>query len=281
MQGRQLDKDASMKECFLVLDRGGGPNTVYPMMDESTIGRSSDNTISLFDKSVSRNHAKVTFQEGAWLLEDLNSANGIIFDGERVDKVVLASGNSFKIGEFSFQFIEREIPEARDHFFETISILSDSIAVQGLPVENLKAESWWRRKLEGAINEIPFFSHLKETERKEMVDGGTLHIFNAGEMIIRKGDEGRSIYVILEGRVKSYMEGPNSEEMEVAALRTSQFFGERSFFTEKPSEIPVVAVEKSLIIEFSYKNMQKLIQKHPPTETIILNNYENRLAESR
>lgn len=270
-----------MIDFFLILDRGAGPNTIYPLMDESTIGRSPDNTISLFDKTVSRNHAKITSQEGVWLLEDLNSVNGIIFNGECVDKVVLASGNTFKIGRFTFRFIEREIPEARDHFFETISILSDSIGVQGLPAENLKAESWWGRKLQDAINEIPFFFHLKETERKKMVDGGTLHIFNAGEMIIRKGDEGRSIYVILEGRVQSYIEGHNSEELELAVLGASQFFGERSFFAEKPGEILVVALEKSLIIEFNYINMKKLIQKHPPTETVILNYYKDRLAESR
>ena len=270
-----------MKDCFLILDRGAGPNTIYPLMEESTIGRSSDNTISLFDKTVSRNHAKVTFQKGVWLLEDLNSANGIILNGKNVEKVALASGHTFKIGKFKFRFIEREIPEARDHFFETISILSDSIGVKGLPAENLKAESWWRQKLQDTINEIPFFSHLEERERKEMVDGGTLHIFNAGETIIQKGDEDRSIYVILEGRVKSYIEGHDGEDLELTALGVSQFFGERSFFTGKPSEILVVAQEKSLIIEFNYINMQKLIQKHPPTETIIINYYKDRLAESR
>ena len=112
-----------MKDCFLFLNKGPGPSTVYPLLDEVTIGRSTDNSICLPDKAVSRNHARVSYQEGAWTVEDLGSANGIIFNGERVEKVVLSSGDIFKIGNFTFRFEEKDIPEARDQFFETITIL--------------------------------------------------------------------------------------------------------------------------------------------------------------
>ena len=112
-----------MKDGFLILDSGSGPNTVYPLIDEVTIGRSTDNAICLPDKTVSRNHARVSFQEGAWTLEDLGSSNGVIFNGKRVDTVVLSSEDIFKIGKFTFKFVEKDIPEARDQFFDTITIL--------------------------------------------------------------------------------------------------------------------------------------------------------------
>lgn len=112
-----------MKDSFLILDIGPGPNTIYPLIDEVTIGRSSDSSICIPDKTVSRNHARVSFQEGAWTIEDLGSANGIIFNGKRVDTLVLTSEDTFKIGKFTFQFVEKDIPEARDQFFETVTIL--------------------------------------------------------------------------------------------------------------------------------------------------------------
>ncbi len=112
-----------MKDCFLFLSRGSGPSTGYPLFEEVTIGRSQDNSICLDDDSVSRKHARVSFQEGAWTVEDLGSTNGIIYKGKRVEKLILSSGDIFQIGNFIFRFTEADIPEARDQFFETITIL--------------------------------------------------------------------------------------------------------------------------------------------------------------
>jgi pSer/pThr/pTyr-binding forkhead associated (FHA) protein len=113
----------AMKDAFLFLSQGPGPSTGYPLLGEETIGSSPDNTISLPDETVSPDHARVSFQEGAWTVEDLGSASGIIFKGKRVNKVVLASGDTFQIGSFIFHFTEADIPEARDQFFETVTIL--------------------------------------------------------------------------------------------------------------------------------------------------------------
>ena len=113
----------AMKDAFLFLSQGPGPSTGYPLLGEETIGSSPDNTISLPDETVSPDHARVSFQEGAWTVEDLGSASGIIFKGKRVNKVVLTSGDTFQIGSFTFHFTEADIPEARDQFFETVTIL--------------------------------------------------------------------------------------------------------------------------------------------------------------
>ena len=113
----------AMKDAFLFLSQGPGPSTGYPLLGEETIGSSPDNTISLPDETVSPDHARVSFQEGAWTVEDLGSASGIIFQGKRVNKVVLTSEDTFQIGSFTFRFAEADIPEARDQFFETVTIL--------------------------------------------------------------------------------------------------------------------------------------------------------------
>ncbi len=114
----------AMKDAFLFLSQGPGPSTGYPLLGEETIGSSPDSTIILpDDETVSPNHARVSFQEGAWTVEDLGSASGIIFKGKRVNKVVLSSEDTFQIGSFTFLFTEADIPEARDQFFETVTIL--------------------------------------------------------------------------------------------------------------------------------------------------------------
>jgi pSer/pThr/pTyr-binding forkhead associated (FHA) protein len=116
-------RNLAMKDAFLFLSQGPGPSTGYPLLGEDTIGSSPDNTISLDDETVSPQHARVSFQEGAWTVEDLGSSSGIIFKGKRVNRVVLSSEDTFQIGSFTFLFTEADIPEARDQFFETVTIL--------------------------------------------------------------------------------------------------------------------------------------------------------------
>ena len=112
-----------MKDCFLFLNKGPGPSTGYPLLREVTIGNNPDNIICLEDEIISPEHAMVSFQEGSWILEDLGSTSGIIFKGKRLSRVVLATGDIFQIGDYTFRFTEADIPEARDQFFETITIL--------------------------------------------------------------------------------------------------------------------------------------------------------------
>jgi pSer/pThr/pTyr-binding forkhead associated (FHA) protein len=103
----------AMKDAFLFLSQGPGPSTGYPLLGEDTIGSDPENTICLADETVSPDHARVTFQEGAWTVEDLGSSN----------KIVLSNEDTFEIGSFTFRFTEADIPEARDQFFETVTIL--------------------------------------------------------------------------------------------------------------------------------------------------------------
>jgi pSer/pThr/pTyr-binding forkhead associated (FHA) protein len=112
-----------MKDAFLFLSQGPGPSTGYPLLGEETIGSDPDNTIVLPDETVSPSHARVSFQEGAWTVEDLGSDSGIVYKGKRVNKVVLSNEDTFQIGSFTFRFTEADIPDTKDQFFETVTIL--------------------------------------------------------------------------------------------------------------------------------------------------------------
>jgi hypothetical protein len=66
-----------------------------------TIGRLSDNTIVLADPQVSRHHATITWQAGAFVIQDLGSANGTYVNQRRItgpqalrDGDVIQTGNT-------------------------------------------------------------------------------------------------------------------------------------------------------------------------------------------
>lgn len=62
------------------------------------IGRSADCEVSLQDAHVSRIHARCSFQDGHWWLEDLNSSNGTYVAQQRVTRIELQTGTTVRLG---------------------------------------------------------------------------------------------------------------------------------------------------------------------------------------
>ncbi len=86
----------------LIIEDDEGRTTIVPLIrDEITIGRKEGNTIRLTERNVSRRHAKLIKQNGKVYLEDLNSYNGILVNGERISgRVAISEGDRIQIGDY-------------------------------------------------------------------------------------------------------------------------------------------------------------------------------------
>jgi pSer/pThr/pTyr-binding forkhead associated (FHA) protein len=263
-----------MANCYLSFQIGFEKKTVYRLQGPTTIGRGSDNTITVPVPSVSRNHAKVTLKGDTWVVEDLKSANGIVIDGKLVDKFTLKSNDTFKLGEVEFSFMEREISESEDQLKDTIQILSP---VEGLDVLGEKEEPELSfERIRDAVAAIPFFKPLNEVELRELADAAELHGFSAGEIVIKEGDPARSMYVILNGRVRVFTRDYKGDEEEFAILEAGQFFGEMSFLTGKSRSAYVSALDISMLMELSFTSMRKLIRANLKVKEVLLDYYRDR-----
>ena len=75
----------------------------------SVLGRSRDADVQIEDPNVSRQHAMIEFLTGQYYIVDMGSTNGVEVDGRRVQRVRLADGSRFTIGETTVTFsTERE-----------------------------------------------------------------------------------------------------------------------------------------------------------------------------
>ena len=249
-----------MKRVYLVFQTGSYQQTIYPLLETTTIGRDSGNLIPLPDPTASRYHAKVHYEEGTWVVEDLGSTNGIIFSGKRVEKASLNPGDTFQIGKTSFAVVEREIRESKETLQTTLEFVSPTSSV-GTDRRSVR--------LMDVISKIPFFAPLLEAEREELAEDATMHVFSTGETIIREGDPGRSVYVILDGRVKVFTRDNGNNELELAILGVGQFFGEMSFVSGKPRSSSVAALELSVVVELSYDSMSKIIEQNQAVKEVL------------
>ena len=77
---------------LLALDWDGGD-------EELLIGRNPDCDVVLSAPAVSRQHARLTFREGSWILHDLDSTNGTLVNGAPVRQCKLEPGDRVVIGD--------------------------------------------------------------------------------------------------------------------------------------------------------------------------------------
>jgi hypothetical protein len=75
----------------------------------SIVGRSRDVDVQIEDPNVSRRHAEIVQEGSTYWLVDLGSTNGTEVDGQRVQRMRLADGSHFTLGETTVTFsTERE-----------------------------------------------------------------------------------------------------------------------------------------------------------------------------
>lgn len=87
--------------------RGPAAGVVYHLAgDDLTIGRTPQCSVFLNDMTVSRLHARLHREGGAYVLTDENSFNGVRVNNSSIESKALRSGDFIQIGTFSLLFEE-------------------------------------------------------------------------------------------------------------------------------------------------------------------------------
>ncbi|MCI0398711.1 MAG: FHA domain-containing protein [Chloroflexi bacterium] len=88
-------------QARLVVRYGPSTKPEFPLPQGTvTLGRESVNDVVLNDPEVSRRHARISFQAGQYIIEDLGSTNGTLVNGQRIHgPTPLRNGDTVDIGE--------------------------------------------------------------------------------------------------------------------------------------------------------------------------------------
>lgn len=82
----------------LVLVAGPTPGQVYTLRERTVLGRDPMVDIQVEDSAVSRTHACIVIEDGAYFVEDMGSANGTIVHGRRITRCQIESGDRIQLG---------------------------------------------------------------------------------------------------------------------------------------------------------------------------------------
>lgn len=72
------------------------------------IGSASECEIQLSHPGVSHRHARITWVDGLYYLEDFGSSNGVLLNGEKIQRAQLQSGDKITVHIFQLQFVADE-----------------------------------------------------------------------------------------------------------------------------------------------------------------------------
>ncbi|WP_371370928.1 FHA domain-containing protein [Sporomusa aerivorans] len=79
--------------------------TVFAIVDSLIIGRSEHNDITINDSFISHEHACISRSRHNYLLADLNSTNGTLLNGRRIEEeTALVNEDTIQIGAVTFKF---------------------------------------------------------------------------------------------------------------------------------------------------------------------------------
>lgn len=87
----------NIRARLLIFTMTGQQNAVVSSA-ETTIGTAEDNDIVIEDPTVSRHHAKLYYNGEAFGIKDLESTNGMVMNGIKVDDIKLRNGDTLKLG---------------------------------------------------------------------------------------------------------------------------------------------------------------------------------------
>ena len=76
------------------------------------VGRGNECDIRINEGSISRHHAAISLVDGTWIIEDLNSANGVLIDGAKIDRAELGERANIQFGQIKTFFDATHSDEA-------------------------------------------------------------------------------------------------------------------------------------------------------------------------
>ncbi len=126
----------------------------------------------------------------------------------------------------------------------------------------------------------PLFFHLAPEELHEVMQGMHPVKVKPGQSIVSQGDEGDSVYLLCEGKVRVRVRRPDGAEVEVAVLGEGDFFGEFGVFTDGRRHATVVADGAVELLELHQSELEKVAKRHPRVRLVLHQYYRDRAVET-
>jgi CRP-like cAMP-binding protein len=132
--------------------------------------------------------------------------------------------------------------------------------------------------LRNALATIPVLAGTSPAAQAILAQEGIVHEFPAGVWIVREGDEGHSLFILVEGRVEVVMHADSPHPTLLAQLAQGEFFGEMCVVEPVRRAASVRALVAVRAIEIKAATLHHLFLRMPDQNAIVLLNIARDMA---
>src|SRR5918993_3794655 len=100
------------------------------------------------------------------------------------------------------------------------------------------------------LRQIPLFADLSEEDLERLYRMAETVSIPAGQLVLREGDAGDSLYVVLEGELE-VTKLQSSHDVLLALYEPGQFFGEMALLEQVPRSASVRTLQESCLLVVS------------------------------
>lgn len=115
------------------------------------------------------------------------------------------------------------------------------------------------------VGTTPIFHNFWLWEAKKVAVMGKLHSFKTNDVIVRKGDVGNEMYLIVSGRAAVTGGGPDGKAKTIKTLDPGEIFGEMALVERTVRAADVVALDDVEVLGISGDALERLRKRFPYT----------------
>jgi len=116
---------------------------------------------------------------------------------------------------------------------------------------------------EEIVKRVELFSALVPPELTQLSESLRVLKLRRGKDVVTAGDEGDSMYILVEGLLEVFAVNDEGVEIEVGRIAPGQFFGEMSLLTGEPRSATVRAATEIVIFEVRKADLEPLLEARP------------------
>jgi len=113
------------------------------------------------------------------------------------------------------------------------------------------------------ISNMSFFEPMTDEESDFVAERGKIVSWQKGELILKQGAEGDSMFIMLGGLVKAYVAGDDGRDIYVGQIQAGELFGEMSLLTGEPRSANVKAATHVTTLEISQEIFRQVLSNRP------------------
>ncbi|HEY4088407.1 MAG TPA: mechanosensitive ion channel family protein [Bryobacteraceae bacterium] len=116
---------------------------------------------------------------------------------------------------------------------------------------------------EDILRRIPIFRLLEDSDLTELAKSIRRQTFAPGELVLRQGDPGDSMYFVLAGRVGITYRSQDGAEQPLATFDSGDFFGEASLLTGEVRGATATAMSRVICYRLDKAGLQRTVETNP------------------